>query len=82
MNESQTHTSLTAEQSVEVYTKGTKAWFPDKEEGWVSASCISNTTENNKVTIVFEDDNDKEKVKKLDETDITQIVYSIYTNIF
>lgn len=61
MSEPQTQASLTAEQAVEVYTKGTKAWFPDKEEGWVSASCISNTTENNKVTIVFEDDKDKEK---------------------
>jgi myosin-5 len=52
----------TALQAVEVYTKGTKAWFPDKKEGWVSASCISNTIEGDKVTIVFEDDNEKEKV--------------------
>jgi myosin-5 len=55
----------TAIQAVEVYTKGIKAWFPDKKEGWVSASCISNNTENDKVTIVFEDDNDKEKVLRI-----------------
>jgi myosin-5 len=53
---------LTATQAVEVYTKGTKAWFPDKEEGWVSASCISNKTEGDKVTITFRDDNDNRKV--------------------
>ncbi|KAI8142414.1 P-loop containing nucleoside triphosphate hydrolase protein [Fennellomyces sp. T-0311] len=45
-------------QSVEVYTKGTKAWFTDKAEGWVSATCISNTISGNKVTITFQGDND------------------------
>lgn len=78
MSEPQTQASLTAEQTVEVYTKGTKAWFPDKEDGWVSASCISNTTENNKVTIVFEDDKDKEKVKQTSRRLFN--TYRIYLN--
>ncbi|KAI9478230.1 MAG: P-loop containing nucleoside triphosphate hydrolase protein [Benjaminiella poitrasii] len=51
-------TSFSVSQAIEVYTKGTKAWFADKEEGWVSASCISNKTEDDKVRITFEDDND------------------------
>lgn len=54
---------LSAAQAVEVYTKGTKAWFPDKEEGWVSTSCILNNTEGDKVTITFQDDNDETKVR-------------------
>lgn len=41
---------------IQVYTKGVKAWFPDKEEGWVSASCISNTVEGDKVSLKFIDD--------------------------
>ncbi|KAI7849698.1 P-loop containing nucleoside triphosphate hydrolase protein [Circinella umbellata] len=45
-------------QSVEVYTKGTRAWFTDKTEGWISATCISNTISENKVTITFQGDND------------------------
>lgn len=53
---------FTAKQAVEVYTNGTKAWFPDKEEGWVSASCVSNNVTNDKVVLKFEGDND-EKVK-------------------
>lgn len=50
-----------AGQAAEVYTKGTKAWFPDDQEGWVSATCVSNTiTDDGKVRIVFEDDNDQQ----------------------
>lgn len=41
---------------IEVYTKGIKAWFPDKEEGWVSATCVSNTVEGDKITLKFIDD--------------------------
>ncbi len=41
---------------IQVYTKGVKAWFPDKEEVWVSASCISNTVEGDKVSLKFIDD--------------------------
>lgn len=51
-------------QSVEVYTKGTKAWFEDKLEAWISATCISNTNDGNKVTIVFEGDNDQKVYKE------------------
>ncbi|CEG77750.1 Putative Myosin ATPase [Rhizopus microsporus] len=48
---------------IEVYTKGIKAWFPDKEEGWVSATCVSNTVEGDKITLKFIDDSaEKEHV--------------------
>lgn len=58
----ETNVLTSATQYLEVYTKGTKAWFPDKEEGWVSASCLSKKIENDKVTLLFEDDNDSSKV--------------------
>ncbi|KAI8644567.1 P-loop containing nucleoside triphosphate hydrolase protein [Parasitella parasitica] len=48
-------------QAIQAYTKGTKAWFPDKEEGWISASCIANHVENDTITITFEDDSDGKK---------------------
>ncbi|GAA5796115.1 hypothetical protein HPULCUR_001484 [Helicostylum pulchrum] len=57
-----TNVELNIAQAIQVYTKGTKAWFPDKEEGWVSASCISNKTEADKVIITFEDENDNTKL--------------------
>ncbi|CEI97396.1 hypothetical protein RMCBS344292_11530 [Rhizopus microsporus] len=48
---------------IEVYTKGIKAWFPDNEEGWVSATCVSNTVEGDKITLKFIDDSaEKEHV--------------------
>ncbi|KAI8369029.1 P-loop containing nucleoside triphosphate hydrolase protein [Blakeslea trispora] len=62
-----------AQQAVEVYTQGTKAWFPDQEEGWVSASCVLNTIEGDKVTLTFEDDTDgKEHVFESTLTEITK----------
>lgn len=54
-------TNFNASQAIQVYSKGTKAWFPDKEEGWISASCTTNCIENDKVVITFEDDNDGKK---------------------
>lgn len=47
------------QQAVEVYTQGTKAWFEDDREAWVSTTCISNTTTDGKVRIVFQSDNDE-----------------------
>jgi myosin-5 len=54
--------SFAANQAVEVYTKGVRAWFPDDEEGWVSASLKSNKTKGGKVRLVFEDDNTGEVI--------------------
>ncbi|KAL0080699.1 P-loop containing nucleoside triphosphate hydrolase protein [Phycomyces blakesleeanus] len=61
-----------AQQSVEVYTKGTKAWFPDKREAWVSTTCISNTVVAGKVRLVFqgEDEDEKEYVFEATWADI------------
>lgn len=53
----------TAPPAVEVYTKGTKAWFEDKREAWISATCISNTVSDGKVVIVFEGDNDRKEYR-------------------
>lgn len=60
--------SITPLQALEVFAKGTKAWFPDQEEGWVSASCLSKKIENDKVTLLFEDDNDNSKVNRQKHT--------------
>ncbi|KAI8991579.1 P-loop containing nucleoside triphosphate hydrolase protein [Mycotypha africana] len=50
-----------AHQAIEVYTQGTKAWFEDVREAWISATCISNTVAEGKVRLVFQSDNDDEK---------------------
>lgn len=52
-----------ARQAVQVYTKGTVAWFSDKQEGWVSATCISTSIHEDKVRLVFQDDHDDTKVR-------------------
>lgn len=48
---------------VQVYTKGVKAWFPDNVLGWTSATVISREEEADTIKIVFQDDNDSEKVR-------------------
>ncbi|KAI7868484.1 P-loop containing nucleoside triphosphate hydrolase protein [Spinellus fusiger] len=45
-------------QLIQVYTKGTQAWFEDDQDGWVSASVVSNATEGNTVKMVFVNDQD------------------------
>ncbi|RCI05232.1 Myosin type-2 heavy chain 1 [Rhizopus stolonifer] len=46
-------------QAVQVYTKGTKAWFVDDDEAWVSASVISREETPTGVKIIFQDDKDE-----------------------
>ncbi|KAI7868147.1 P-loop containing nucleoside triphosphate hydrolase protein [Spinellus fusiger] len=53
--------SLSAAQSVGVYTKGTKAWFADEKEAWISATCTSNQTTGDKIRLCFEGDNDQKE---------------------
>ncbi|KAF7725836.1 Myosin type-2 heavy chain 1 [Apophysomyces ossiformis] len=50
-----------ASQTIEVYTKGTKAWFADDEEAWISATCISRTITDNKARLVFQGDVDEKE---------------------
>ncbi|CAO3691389.1 unnamed protein product [Rhizopus microsporus] len=45
-------------QALQVYTKGTKAWFEDEDEAWVSATVISKEETDTGVKIIFEDDKD------------------------
>ncbi|KAI9476139.1 MAG: P-loop containing nucleoside triphosphate hydrolase protein [Benjaminiella poitrasii] len=45
-------------QAIAVYTHGTKAWFEDDQEAWVSTTCISNVINDGNVRIVFQSDND------------------------
>ncbi|CAO3629547.1 unnamed protein product [Cunninghamella blakesleeana] len=54
-------TTIAASQAVEVYTKGTKAWFTDDEEAWVSATCISNELSGDTVKLIFEGDTDQKE---------------------
>lgn len=46
----------TALQAVEVYTNGTKAWFTDEEQAWVSATCTMNEITDDSVKLVFQGD--------------------------
>lgn len=55
--------TLSSLQALEVYTKGTKAWFADAKEAWISATCQSTTITKDKVTLVFEADSNH-KVRK------------------
>ncbi|KAI8082194.1 P-loop containing nucleoside triphosphate hydrolase protein [Thamnidium elegans] len=45
-------------QAVQVFIKGTKAWFEDEDEAWVSASVISKEESGTGVKILFQDDKD------------------------
>ena len=48
-----------ARQAAEVYTKGTQAWLPvDTDACWISVTCLSNTIADDKVRLVFEDDDE------------------------
>ncbi|KAI9303293.1 P-loop containing nucleoside triphosphate hydrolase protein [Cunninghamella echinulata] len=55
---------MTISQSIpalEIYTKGTKAWFQDAKEAWISATCLSNEITSDKVLLKFiGDSNSKE----------------------
>ncbi|OBZ84954.1 Myosin-2A [Choanephora cucurbitarum] len=53
--------SNSAHQAVEVYTQGTKAWFADDKEAWVSTTCVSNTVAGDSVRIVFQSDHDDQE---------------------
>lgn len=74
-------TTESARQAVEVYTKGTRAWFPDDAEAWVSATCISNSiTDDGKVRIVFEDDNNG-KVSTRNRIQVSSHILSIWATL-
>jgi myosin-5 len=45
---------------LEVYTKGTKAWFKDPEEGYVVGSLTHKAIDNKNVVLKFQLDHNKE----------------------
>jgi myosin-5 len=49
-------------QAIEVYTKGTKAWFEDEDDAWVSAQVVSNQVTDSHVKLVFQNDEQPERV--------------------
>jgi myosin-5 len=49
-------------QALDVYTPGTRAWFTDEQEAWVSASVTAKTMSDGRIKITFQDDNDSSKV--------------------
>ncbi|KAG1079172.1 hypothetical protein G6F42_023896 [Rhizopus arrhizus] len=57
---------------IEVYSEGIKAWFPDEELGWVSASVVSKQVDAKSAKISFQDDMDAEK-QHVFEASITDI---------
>ncbi|KAI9303935.1 P-loop containing nucleoside triphosphate hydrolase protein [Cunninghamella echinulata] len=48
-------------QAIEVYGKGTKAWFEDENEAWVSAEVISKEVTDTNVKITFKNDDNPER---------------------
>ncbi|KAI9319339.1 P-loop containing nucleoside triphosphate hydrolase protein [Dichotomocladium elegans] len=55
-------------QALEIYTTGTKAWFTDEEEGWVSASVVSLEANDTNVKIVFRNDADESREHVFEST--------------
>jgi hypothetical protein len=49
-------------QALEVYSPGTRAWFTDEQEAWISASVTAKTISDGRIKITFQDDNDSSKV--------------------
>ncbi|EFP91721.2 Myosin type-2 heavy chain 1 [Puccinia graminis f. sp. tritici] len=48
--------------SLDSYVKGTRAWFPDKDEGWLSAELQEkDIAANGSIKLLFIDDNGKER---------------------
>lgn len=52
-------TATNVHQTIAVYTQGTKAWFEDDREAWVSTTCTSATVTEASVRFVFQSDNDE-----------------------
>ncbi|TPX56763.1 hypothetical protein PhCBS80983_g04287 [Powellomyces hirtus] len=44
---------MAAEKALEVYTKGTEAWFPDDKEGWVMGRLTAKTITGDNVKLAF-----------------------------
>ena len=43
-----------------IYSKGTQVWFPDKEQGWMSAEVVQVVkSDNDAIKLVFVDDRGK-----------------------
>ena len=42
-----------------IYSKGTRVWFPDKELGWISAEVTSATKTDEAIKLVFVDERGK-----------------------
>lgn len=55
--------SATVDQALAIYSKGTKAWFADEQEGWVSASVNAIEKTDTHVKITFINDTDETKVQ-------------------
>lgn len=52
--------------AVDIYTKGTRVWFPDKDQGWISAEVHSHqkgTKDGLKITFV--DERGKVRISRL-----------------
>ncbi|KAI9272034.1 P-loop containing nucleoside triphosphate hydrolase protein [Sporodiniella umbellata] len=55
-------------QAVQVYTKGTKAWFEDEDEAWVSATVLFKEETDAGIKIKFEDDKDSSREHVFEST--------------
>ncbi|CAO3694231.1 unnamed protein product [Umbelopsis ramanniana] len=55
-------------QALDVYTPGTRAWFTDEQEAWVSASVTAKTTSDGRIKITFQDDTDSSKEHVFEST--------------
>ncbi|KAI8390959.1 P-loop containing nucleoside triphosphate hydrolase protein [Radiomyces spectabilis] len=55
-------------QAIDVYNKGTKAWFEDDQHGWVSGTLLSKEVTETSVKMTFQDDDDDSKQHEFEST--------------
>ncbi|CAG8495632.1 7285_t:CDS:10 [Ambispora gerdemannii] len=51
-----------ASHSLDIYVKGTKVWFPDDKEGWISGELITKDLTDDQVKLSFKTEHNKEVV--------------------
>jgi myosin-5 len=64
---------------LEIYTKGTKAWFKDAEEGYIVGSLLDKTIDSKNVILKFQIDGTKEE--RLFESTVAKLEKSNYDDL-
>lgn len=69
---------VSAENPLEVYGKGTKAWFPDEQEGWITGTLREKVVTAASVKLFFSTDTDEDTIF---ETTMDKLVANNFENL-